>query len=140
MYKITSEIVKYLSDHTKVGDIPGVDEDIQKPFVPRNLHAIGFIDPYGATGTVFDYVVEVDHSVKNMGYDPMIDGFWIYKRTDLKLPSEPVEIPRQAIDPNTKNPEEMFNITDCCVVPPSYIEKLTCRAVKSIQELLKLEP
>ena len=140
MYKITSEIAKYLSNHTKSGNIPGVENDANNPFVPKNVQAIGYMDPYGAVGTMYDYIVEVDYSVKDIGYEPMIDGFWLYKRSELKGPPESVEIPKAALDPAIKDFDEKFDITDCCVIPPPYVDKLICRQVRSIEELFKLEP
>jgi len=142
MYRITHEIAKYLATHTKSANIPGIYKDEENPYTPKNIHAIGLIDPVGVMGSDYDYLVECDYPLQTdyMEHIPSVGGIWLYKRRELKIPSEPVSIPRIVIDPSAKDSLEVFDVTDCCIVIPSEVEKLTCPKITVLKRLLELEP
>jgi hypothetical protein len=141
MRKISFELLTYLMNNTNKPDMPPLKLNEPHPFTPRSYKAVGVIDPYMALGIDFDYVVESSKSLIN-DISPNLDtaSFWLYKRDELKAPSNPVLVPQYYLDPNVKEQDQMFDITDCCIELPSEIDKLTCPLVSSLDQLLKLEP
>jgi hypothetical protein len=145
MYRITPEIATYLLKHSKSAGIPGLLSNDPNPLMPKNKHAVGLIDPQGVIGTEFDYLVEQAYIVTSVttASDPL--RFWLYRRDELSQPSESICVPRKLVDayctldPNV-NVEEEINISDCFIVVPSDVEKLTCPFINSLPRLLALEP
>jgi hypothetical protein len=143
MYQITRELAEYLLIHSRNPQIPGIQEGETKPFIPRNLNAIGIIDPFVALGTNLEYVVHCDYDVKEndeLVYSPPIVGCWLYHASELKSFKEPVHIKRGDIDPYTTNLEEQFDVTDCSVEIPAEVDRLTATKVETLERLLEIEP
>jgi hypothetical protein len=144
MYRITFEIGELLLNYSKDSNIPGIKGDSEKPFVPRNHYAIGYIDPFISTGADLKYAVVSDYAVpaseNYSSYEPEVAGIWLCKNSELKTPPEPFKINRTLIDSKCKDPEEEIEISDCCILDISVVDRLTCPFITSIQRLLELEP
>lgn len=141
MHRISYDLSSYLMNNTNKPDMPPLRLDEQHPFLPKSRKAVGVIDPYMALGIDFDYVVEASVAViNNMSTKVESASFWLYRREELKKPTQPVLVPQMYLDPNIQEPDKMLDITDCCVELPPEIEKLTCPLISSLDYLLQIEP
>jgi len=141
MYRITDEVAKLLLAHAKNLQLPELTSS-EPLFVPKNSKTIGTIDPIMAIDSTAEYILETDYAFGETGntYEPIVDGLWIYRNNKLKTVKEPVMILKALVDPNATDPEELLDVSDCCVEIPSAVEKLTCPKINSIKRLLELEP
>lgn len=142
MYRITEEIVEFLNTYSKNPDIPGMHSGEEFPYKPKNKHSIGMIEPAGVLGSELDYVIEYDHPVSvgpKTEHMPVVDGFWVYKSSELKPIDEEVKLPRFVFD-SKAGKDEYVDFTDCFLKTPSAIDKLTCPKISDIKRLLELEP
>jgi len=140
MYRLSRELAGYLLKHTKDAQLPELTMNNVHPYKPQNTKAIGLIEPHYSLGSELDWVVECDYKIPQLQYQPAVDGCWLYRREELGIPVEPVKIPKAALDPNVKDPEEILDITDCCIMLPTSVEKLTCPSINTLDQLLKKEP
>lgn len=140
MYRLTKDIVSFLVSNARDPEFPTLKVDEKAPFTPKNLHSIGMLDPTCSMGADFDYIIESSVAVfaetdKHIG----VDGYWLYRREELTKPTEPVSIPAIAFDPNAKE-DDMLDVTDCCVVTPPMMDKLTATLIKTLKNLITIEP
>jgi len=139
MYRITGEIADYLLTHANDTEFR---KDAMNPFKPKHLHTIGVIDPMGCFGSDFHYSVEHDFPIHDgiVEHHPEVEGYWLYKREELKSTEEKTEVPRHIVDSTVKDINILFDITDCCIELPGAIEKQLCKHPRTMESLLKLEP
>lgn len=139
MYKLTEKLADFLVKNAKDA---GLKTDELNPYVPQTAHSIGVIDPFGCFGSDFDYSIEHDCEVNEGGIQhvPEVDGFWLYKREELKPFDGKFEIPQQVIDSNITDPHQMMDASDCVVQVAEFSEKLTCMKIDNFQKLLEKEP
>lgn len=142
MYRITEEIAIKLLRNIRNPELGPVDVTREDPFTPKNLNSLGIIDCYCAIGTEFNYSIEFCYSVINPSLPalPGLEGFWLYRRSELQQPSEPFSVPRYLADPNMKDGAELMDVTDCAITLPGEIDKLTCLSILSFEKLLEKEP
>lgn len=143
MYRINKEVASFLGKYTKMAPLPEVAESETRVFTPESTKAIGYMDVVSVTSSSFEYIVEADYAVPHgdhFDYDPEVEGYWLYKRDELKKPKEPVLVPRYFFDPNVTNTEEKIDVSDCCVEVAAGVDKLTCPQINSVSRLLEVEP
>jgi hypothetical protein len=143
MYRLSVDLARFLIENRRNEDLPRLELGEKKPFEPRNKQSIGFIDPICAVGTDLDYLLESPTPMVNIGdykFPPVLDGFWLYKRGELKKPDEPLQVERRLIDPTGRNVSDIIDVTDCAIVLPSDIDKLTCKTITTLEKLLEIEP
>lgn len=142
MYRLGTDLAHFLITNRKSEQLPPVGLSELKPFEPRNLRSIGFIDPICAVGTSLDYCIECPAPMMetNIPYAPVLDGYWLYRRDELKRPTEPISLERKMVDPTGKDSDEILDVTDCAIVLPSDIDKLTCKTITTLEKLLEVEP
>lgn len=140
MYRITYEIAELLLKNPQDPLVPGIIGDDKKPFVAKNKHSIGYLDPICVCGADYDYIVESDYPLTEGMHEPGAEGFWLYKRDELKS-AQNVSVPRGLVEAySLLDPEEPLDITDCCIETPSIVDKLTCLQVTSLSRLFEMEP
>ena len=142
MYQIPPKLADYLVMHAKDPQIPGLRKDEEKPYTPKHFESIGVIDPYQVVGTDMDYVIEMQYGVEDGGnqvYTPDVNGCWLYNRRELKTPAQKIKLPRNEIDPYYTGADAM-DVTDCCVMTPPPVDKLTAIKVDNLKTLLEKEP
>lgn len=142
MYRLSETVVQKILKNIKSPNMGPMDVLQKDPFTPKNLHSIGFVDSYCCIGTEFDYVLEVPYPFINPNLPPLevLDGYWIYRREELQQPTEAFSVPRYLADPNIQSADDMLDVTDCSIVLPSEVDKLTCRSIMDFGTLLKYEP
>jgi len=140
VYRVTYEIADFLIKDSRNTGLKSIS-DFSKPL---NAHAIGFIDPFVSIGAEFDYVIYCDTYVPATEYlpeyTPEVEGYWLCKRDEIKMMTEPVLIPRSTIDLNFTGSDESIDISDCCVAEISAIDRMTCPVIYELKRLLELEP
>jgi hypothetical protein len=142
VYRLSEEVVHKILRNIRSSGIGPVDINEKDPFEPKNKHSIGFLDPYCAIGTDFNYVLEFPYPFINQNLPPLdsLNGYWLYRRDELKHPDEPFEVPRYLADPNIQDGEEVMDVSDCAVIIPSDVEKLTCKSILTFEKLIEIEP
>lgn len=129
----------YLLDNSNDFGIPGMDKEDNKPFVVNNRDSIGTVNPFVIVGSDSKFIVETD--MPEAGVDLVqVEGFWLYKNSELKAPDDVIEMPRASVDHYTTDVEGDIDVTDCIVELPSPIDKLTCLTVSTLKRLFDLEP
>jgi hypothetical protein len=142
MYRITEEIAHKILRNIRNPKIGSLDITQEDPFTPKSLNSVGVIDCYCAIGTEFNYSIEFCYPVINAALPqiPCLEGFWLYRKEELQQPSEPFSVPRYLADPNIKTNEEMLDVTDCSIVVPDDISKMTCVSILTFEQLIRHEP
>ena len=143
MYRLSEELAKMLMVKMKA---PEYESTGNTAFLPKNLNSIGIIDPICCIGSNFNYVLECPKPLiyQNLPFNKAgIDGYFLYKKGELKELDEPWEISKVFVDPTAQNPEDKIDVRDAAVVVPSDIEKLTLPAIyhlNTIEQLIDKEP
>ena|SRR5579863_1413882 len=142
MYRITEEIARRILTNIRNPEIGPLDITQEDPFTPKNLNSIGIIDPYCCIGTEFRYVLEFPYPFINNHLPPLpgLEGFWLYRCEELFPPMEPFSVPRYLADPNIKDGEQQLDVTDCSIIVPDDIQKLTCISILTFEKLIEHEP
>jgi len=142
MYRISEEVARKILRNVRSPEIGPMNITTKDPFTPKNLNSLGFIDPYAAIGTDFHYLIEIPYPWINPNLPPIpgLDGYWLYRREELLSPTEPFSVPRYLADPNILDGEQQLDVTDCSIVLPTEVEKLTCRSIMTFEQLVKFEP
>lgn len=141
MYRLTKDLVSFLVTNAKDPEFPQLKITELDPYTPRNTHTIGLLDPTCSMGADFDYLVESSVPVFAGAEEPTVsvDGYWLYRKEELKPSTETISIPASPYDPNASE-DDMIDVTDCCIITPNYVEKLTAKLVDNLKDLIKLEP
>jgi hypothetical protein len=139
MYRLSEEVVRKLLPNIRMPKISSLETN---PFVFEDTKSIGIIDPYGALGTEFDFILEFPYPFINNKLPDVevLDGYWLYKREELKFLEESYPIPRYLADPNIKNMKQFIEANNCTVILPDEIDKLTCKSIISFEQLIKTIP
>jgi|SRR5579864_1595929 len=142
MYRLSEEVARKILRNVKNPEIGPLDITQKDPFSPKNLNSIGFTDPYCCIGTDFPYILELPYPFINprLPNIPGLDGYWLYKNYELVPPTEPFSVPRYLADPNMQDGEEQIDVTDCSIVIPDEVQKLTCLSLTTFESLIKYEP
>lgn len=142
MYRLSEDVARKILKNVKPPEVGPMDITQSDPFTPKSLNSIGFVDPYCCIGTDFHYILELPYPFINANLPPLetLDGFWLYRREELRQPTEPFNVPRYLADPNIKNGEDQLDVTDVSIVIPSDVEKLTCCSIMDFGTLIKYEP
>ena len=142
MYRLAEEVARKIIRNIRSPEIGPMDITQKDPFMPKNIHSVGIVDPYCAIGTAFDYVLEVPYPYINISLPRLdvLDGFWLYKREELLQPMEPLLVPRYLADPNIREAETELDVTDCSISVADDIHKLTCISIMDFATLIKYEP
>jgi hypothetical protein len=142
MYRVSEAVARKIVKNIRGPEIGPLDITQKDPFTPKNFNSIGLIDPYCCIGTDFHYLLEFPYPFINVNLPPIpcLDGFWLYRREELFPPIEHFSVPRYLADPNILDPEDQLDVTDCSIVTPSEVEKLTCRSIMTFEQLIKFEP
>jgi hypothetical protein len=138
MYRLAEEVARKILRNIKSPEIGPMDITQPDPFMPKNLDSIGFVDCYAAVGTAFRYVIELPHPFINSSLPPIegLDGYWLYRSEELQSPIETFSVPRYLADPNILTAEEQLDVTDCAIVLPDDISKLTCISLMTFEQLI----
>jgi hypothetical protein len=143
MYRLSEELAKLVLSMIKS---PELESYGNTAFLPKTLNSVGIIDPICCMGSAFHYVLESPKPViyQSLPFTPPnVDGYFLYKKDELKALEEPFEINRVFIDPTTEDPEEKIDVQDVSIVLPSDIDKLTIPTachLKTLEELVAKEP
>ena len=142
MYRLAEELARKLMKNNRSPEIGPIDINQKDPFAPKNTHSIGFMDPYAAIGLDFDFVLEFPYPFINPNLPPVntLNGYWLYKKGELKRPEEPFDIPKYLADPNLQNAEELMDVSDCSVMLPSDVDKLSATSILTLEALIRVEP
>jgi len=142
MYRLSEEVVRKILKNVKSPEMSPMDVMEDNPFMPKNLHSVGWIDPYCCIGTDFDYILEVPYPFINPNLPPLetLDGYWLYRREELQPATDPFSVPRYLADPNISNADEMMDVTDCSIVIPEEWQKLGATSILTFEALIKNEP
>lgn len=142
MYRLSEDVARKVLRNVRSPEIGPMDITQKDPFMPKNLNSIGFLDPYCCIGTDFHYLIEFPYAFINPNLPRIetLDGFWLYRREELFPPTEPFSVPRYLADPNIQDAEESLDVTDCSIILPSDVEKLTCKSIMSFEKLIEKEP
>lgn len=141
MYRLSPDLVKELMHKMRK---PKLHEDLGNAFTHSDLNSIGVIDPHAAVGTNFHYSIESPLPVMFPAtpYEKVnVDGFFLYKREELQgLTEQPWTLNKAIIDPLCQDHTEQMDAADCAIVLPTDIDKLTCKTLNTLDQLLKHEP
>lgn len=140
MYRISDELAKEIILKIKT---PEFDSVGNTAFLPKSPNSVGLIDPICCLGTMFHYLLESPRPIifPGLPYNPAgINGYFLYRREELKPLNEPWEINRMLVDMTCNNPEEKLDVRDAAVVLPSDIEKLTAQTITTMEKLIEKEP
>lgn len=142
MYRLSEDVARKIFRNIKSPEIGPMDITQKDPFQPKNFKSVGMIDPYCCIGTEFEYVLELPYPVINPSLPPIetLDGYWLYKKSELQQPVEPLRVPRYLADPNIQTNEDLVDVTDCSITLASDIDKLTCKSIMTFEKLLEYEP
>jgi hypothetical protein len=142
MYRISEEVAHKILKNVRSPELGPMDITQPDPFLPKNLNSVGIIDCYAAIGTDFKYILEISYPFINPALPPIkgLDGYWLYRRSELMQPTEPFNVPRYLADPNIQNGEDLLDVTDCSIVLPNAVDKLTCISIMSFEKLIEKEP
>lgn len=140
MYRLSEDLAKQLLKQMKS---PEFESSGNTAFLPKNLNSIGIIDPICCIGTMFHYILECP---KPLIYPDLpanqvnVNGYFLYRKDELKSLEEPFEISRHFVDPTTQDPQEVIDVHDAAIVIPSDIEKLTAETINTLDRLIDKEP
>lgn len=142
MYRLAEDVARKVVKNIRGPEINPTDITQKDPFKPKNFNSIGLIDPYCCIGTDFHYLLEFPYPFINPNLPPIpsLDGFWLYRKEELFPPTDPFSVPRYLADPNILDPDDHFDVTDCSIVIPSEVDKLTCKSIMTFEQLIKNEP
>lgn len=146
MYKITEDIADFLLQVRKNPQIPGLLKDEFKPFVQRNTHTIGFINPIVADASESKFLVELTlpdlNSVEEMeaaSEQPENRNWWIYQRSELTPPAEPFEVDRDKVD-KYHTGSEKIDLADCSLIVPTDEQRVDTSMITSLDQLYEIYP
>lgn len=140
MYRLSEELAKIVISMIKS---PELESAGNTAFLPKQLNSVGIIDPICCMGSAFYYAIECPRPViyQNMPFNPPnVDGYFLYRKDELKPVLEKWEINRVLIDPTATDPEEMIDVSDAAITLPSDVDKLTAQTINTIDQLIKKEP
>jgi hypothetical protein len=142
MYRLSEDVARKILRNVKSPEIGPMEITQKDPFQPKSLNSIGFIDPYCCIGIDFHYLIEFPYPFINPNLPPVkvLDGFWLYRKQELLSPVEPFNVPRYLADPNIVGADDQLDVTDCSIIVPSEIDKLTCRSIMTFEKLIEYEP
>jgi hypothetical protein len=142
MYRLAEEVARKILRNIRSPEIGPIDATQKDPFQPKNLKSVGFIDPYCCIGSEFEYLIELPYPYINPALPAVdvLDGFWLYRKQELFVPMEPFNVPRYLADPNINNSDDQLDVTDCSIIVPSEVEKLTCKSIMTFEKLVEHEP
>lgn len=146
MYRIPVNLADYLIKNSRDPEIPGLNKDPINPFTPRNLCAVGYLDPFVSSGADYTYSVFADlpypETEKFPAYTPELQGYWLCKREELtqSKDTDQITVNKGIVDPTCIDKDEIIDITDCCIADVPAVDRLTCPMVNSLDRLLELEP
>lgn len=146
MYRISEDIADFLLYSRKSPQVPGLLKDEFKPFVQRNTHTIGFINPIVADGSDSKFLVELMlpdiGSIEEMeaaSERPENRSWWIYQRSEFTPPAEPFEVERHMVDKNYSGSDKL-DITDCTLVVPAADARPNLQVITNIEQLYEIFP
>jgi hypothetical protein len=142
MYRLAEEVAHKILKNIRSPELGPMDITQKNPFMPQNLNSIGIIDPYCCIGSDFHYMIELPLPYINPNLPNIagLDGYWLYRREELLSPIEPFSVPRYLADPNVMDGEQTIDVTDCSIVIPDDIQKLTCLSIMTFEKLIEKEP
>ncbi len=146
MYKITEDTADFLLYARKNSQIPGLLKDEFKPFVARNTHTIGFINPLMVDASDSKFLVELSlpdfetpEEMDSIAADPASRSWWIYQRSELPNVSEPFEVDREKIDRYYQGTEKL-DVADCALKLPTQEVRDTITKITTLEELFVIFP
>lgn len=141
MYRLSETLVSEMMLKVRKAKI---NEDVGTAFTHADLNSIGIIDPHAAIGTNFHYSVEspVPIMYPDIPYEKTnVHGFFLYKREELApLEGQPWTLNKSVVDPLCTDQTEQIDASECAIVLPSDIDKLTCKTLSTMEQLIKHEP
>jgi hypothetical protein len=140
VYRLSEELAKTVISMIKSPEFEGIGT---AAFLPKHLNSIGIIDPICCAGSVFHYAIEIPTPTlyQNVQFTPPgVNGYFLYRKEELKAVQEPWEINRVLVDPTATNPDEMIDVADTAIVLPNDVEKLTAQTIHTMEQLIKKEP
>jgi hypothetical protein len=142
MYRLAEEVAKKLLRNIKNPELGPFDSNQTNPFEPKSTRSVGMIDCYAAIGTNFDYILEMSFPFINAALPPLpvLSGYWLYKKGELMPPNEAFNVPRYLVDPNTENGDDVLDVSDCSIVLPSDVDKLSATSILTFERLIEIEP
>jgi hypothetical protein len=138
MFRLSEDVARKILRNVKSPEIGPMEITQADPFMPKSLNSIGFLDCYCAIGTDFRYILEFPYPFINVNLPPIpgLDGYWLYRREELMQPMESFSVPRYLADPNILTADDLLDVTDCSVVVPDDISKLTCKSLLTFEQLI----
>lgn len=140
MYRISEDLAKFIMARIKA---PEIESSGPNAFLPKNLNSIGLIDSMVACGVDYHYILECPNNVLYPELPVLstdVQGYFLYRKEELQKVTEPWEVQRVFLDPTCTNAEERIDVRDAAILLPNGIEKLTCKTVISMEQLIRLEP
>lgn len=140
MYRLSDALVAELMPKVKKVE---VFNDGERAYTHASENSIGIIDPHAAIGTEFHYIIESPVPVlyPELPFVKMnVHGFFLYKHEELVPLDGAWTLKRSFVDPICANHEEDIDAGDCAIKLPSDIDKLTCKTISTMEQLIKHEP
>ena len=140
MLRLTDSLARELMSKIKS---PKIITKGDRIFEYEDLKSIGVLDPHACVGSEFPFLIEspVPLFYPELPYRKnAVDGFFLYRKSELQVAPESWPIKRVLIDPLCTNYEEQIDVSACSVTLPSDINKLTCQTVSTLEKLIEKEP
>lgn len=144
MIRLSTDLAHELLRKAK---IPEIAKDGNNAFTLQSTNGIGIIDPVCALGLDFKYIIECPISVIYPEMEgvikPDVNGYFLYKNSELQPLMQPWDIVRSLIDPLAGDNNELIDVSDCSVTIPNAVDKLTIsvrKQVNTLEEVIQIYP
>lgn len=147
MFRISEDLADFLLFSKKNPKVPGLLKDEFKPYVAQNTHTIGFITPVMIQDSDSKFIIELllpdvesPEEVQELAENPANRSWWLYRRSELKTPDEPLIVQRSMMDKYYSGLDHDVDLTDCAVMVPKPEERTMIPLISTRKELFTQFP
>jgi len=140
MFRLSESLAKEIMSKIRAPEIESSGPNV---FLPKNLNSVGIIDSMVACGVDYHFVLECPNNVLYpelpvLGTD--VQGYFLYRNEELQKVEDEWSVQRVFIDPTCTNAEEKIDVREAAIQLPNGIEKLTCKTINDMGQLIKFCP